>query len=103
MLEKHIQRKILNYLEEKMFEGKCVVARTHSGVFNLAGGGYAHCAIAGYPDITLLYKGKFYGIEVKQEKGKQSEDQKRMEKWITQCGGIYLIARNLKDISDLIS
>jgi len=84
-----------------MFEGLCVVARVNSGILPLAKGGYARGAIEGYPDIVLLYNGKFYGIEVKSSTGRQSNDQKRMQQWITEAGGIYILTRSLQDIKQI--
>jgi hypothetical protein len=100
--EHTIQRNILNYLEKLMFDGSCVVARVNSGTLALARGEYAKGAIEGYPDIAVLYQGKFYGIEVKSKTGKQSPAQKRMENWIIGCGGIYIIARSLRDVASII-
>ena len=48
----------------------------------------------GMPDICALYQGMFLGIEVKNEKGRQSPEQKRWQKLIEENGGIYLIARD---------
>ena len=103
MLESKIQKKILDYLDERMFYGELVYARVNSGMLHLSGGGCAKGAPAGFPDIMILYKGKFIGVEVKQEKGKQSDVQVEMQKKIEDSGGIYIIARSLNDVIALVS
>lgn len=85
-----------------MFAGVCVVARVNSGVFSLATAGYARGAIKGFPDIVCLYKGRFYGIEVKSYTGQQSPEQIRMQAWIGNCGGVYIVAKTLSDITKII-
>jgi hypothetical protein len=85
-----------------MFQGVCVVARVNSGTFALAKGRYARGAIKGFPDIVCLYKGRMYGIEVKSDTGKQSDEQVRMQAWFMNCGGIYVLTSTLRDIQKII-
>lgn len=54
---------------------------------NLAGLG----VYPGIPDLTCIYKGKVYQIEVKTKKGRQSSNQKLFQDdWESQ-GGIYIL------------
>lgn len=57
----------------------------------------------GTPDIVGCYLGRFIGIEVKTPQGTQSPAQKEIEKEIVACGGVYIVARSLQDIEDLIN
>ena len=51
----------------------------------------------GSPDfIGLLSNGRFIGVEFKSEKGKQSENQIRLEKEILQRRGIYKVISDLE-------
>lgn len=51
----------------------------------------------GIPDIIGIIDGKFYGIEVKIGKDRQSADQKEIEKEIKDSGGVYFIAKSYDD------
>lgn len=51
----------------------------------------------GVPDIIAIIDGRFYGIEVKIGKDRQSADQKEVEREIKEAGGVYFIAKNYDD------
>ena len=51
----------------------------------------------GIPDIIGIIDGKFYGIEVKIGKDRQSAEQKEIEKEINDSGGVYFIAKSYDD------
>jgi Holliday junction resolvase len=52
----------------------------------------------GIPDILACYRGVFFGIEVKNEVGKPSDDQIRELHSIRAAGGIAVIARGVSDV-----
>lgn len=55
---------------------------------------------AGFPDLILLHPNKFYpfmGIELKTEKGKQSEQQKEYQKMFEEIGAKYIVVRSLDE------
>lgn len=56
----------------------------------------------GVPDIILIYKGKFVGLEVKNETGKQAESQILFEKECKAHGGYYKVVRSVGDVQELI-
>lgn len=56
----------------------------------------------GWPDITLCKEGKFIGLEVKTQKGRQTEAQKEVEKQIKAAGGEYYIVRSVEDVIEVI-
>ena len=85
-----------------MFDGDCVVARVNSGILPLANGQFARGAIKGFPDIILLYRGNFIGIEVKTKTGTQSEEQKKMENLIVRNGGLYFVVRSLDEVKKIV-
>lgn len=59
---------------------------------------YVRFGSVGSPDIFAFKDGKLYGIEVKTEKGKQSDDQKKWEQRLNANGGNYILARSLDHV-----
>ncbi len=55
-------------------------------------------SINGVPDIILIKEGIFIGLEVKQPKGKQSDNQKVFEKLCTANGAEYHIVTSIDDV-----
>lgn len=88
MREKNIENKIKNYLKSI----GAYYVKYHGNQFSQVG----------VPDILVCYKGKFIGIEVKNEKGKTSPLQDINLKQIKQAGGISLVARSVEDVSEII-
>ena len=56
----------------------------------------------GVPDIVACYKGRFIGIEVKNETGKTSPLQDINLKMINEAGGIGIVARSVEDVRKII-
>ena len=95
--EKDIQKAIMDYLQYLENMGKCYVVRTQSGQIFIDGRKF-QTGKPGTPDILLCYNGKFYGIEVKRHKGKQSKAQKEAQDRIEKAKGNYILAYSLDDI-----
>jgi hypothetical protein len=57
----------------------------------------------GLPDIQGVMNGKFYGIEVKIGRDKQSEQQRTVESEITASGGKYLLVHSFDDFIEQIN
>lgn len=68
---------------------------THDGRFTRYG-------VKGQPDIFLIYRGLFVGIECKSKTGTQTRDQKQWQKNCERGGGIYVIARSVDDVRRVI-
>lgn len=96
-LEKHIQKNILEYLQLR----KHFAWRNNSGAFKTDAGGFYRFGDLGSPDIFLVKNGCIYGLEVKNAKGKQSDNQKTWEEGFTKAGGIYKVVRSLEDVQAL--
>lgn len=93
--EREIQRAILKYLRLR----GCLVAVTDAGAAYRAGSFGADTVPAGWPDITgLLPDGRFIGVEVKSQVGRQSPVQKQMEQAVRQRNGIYILACSIDDV-----
>ena len=76
MLEKEIQKQILDYLGIK----KYFYWRNNTGAMpTMYKGrkGFVRFGDVGSPDIFLVREGRIYGLEVKTPKGKQSDTQIR--------------------------
>lgn len=54
----------------------------------------------GTADIVGLIapEGRMIQIEVKSDTGKQSDDQKRMQRVVSAMGGVYVLARSVADV-----
>jgi hypothetical protein len=96
MLEKDIQKSIIEYLSIK----RHFFWRNNSGAIVSEYKGkkrFMRFGETGSPDICLIKSGKFIGLEVKNEKGRQSPEQKQ---WETDCilaGAEYHIVRSIDD------
>lgn len=88
MLEKEIQKQIIDYLESIGAYVVKVIRANKSGV----------------PDLIVCLNGKFIGIEVKR-KGKKNnvtELQKRHLQWIKESDGKAIVADGLDDIKTFL-
>lgn len=86
--EKHIENRIKSYLKSK-------------GAYFVKYFGNSFSQ-AGVCDLLVCYKGRFIGIEVKNEKGKTSPLQEVNLKQIKEAGGISLVARSVEDVQKVI-
>lgn len=77
MLEKQFEHKVRKFLDEK-------------GAYHVK---YFGCAMtqAGVPDVLCCFKGIFFGIELKQAKGKPSELQLMNLRKINKAGGVGVL------------
>lgn len=62
----------------------------------------ANGMMSGCSDLIMLYKGKVIFIEVKSEKGKQSDTQKAFEKLVNSEGHHYILVRSFNDAYEKI-
>lgn len=103
MLEKHIQKQILDYLSYRpgkfwrqntgAFKGKYTSKRT--GVTKSR---FVQFSISGAADITGVKDGRRIEIEVKRPKKDQSPEQIAFQELIESQGGLYVLARSLEDV-----
>lgn len=57
---------------------------------------------AGISDLIILHQGKVYFIEMKSEKGKQSESQKEFQRIVEQQGHFYQVIRTYEECAKFI-
>lgn len=102
MSESRIQTAILKKLQSS---GVLCWRNNNQATYDNRLGGYRHNPYArrGVSDILgVLPGGKHLEIEVKGPDGKQSPDQAVHEKRVTELGGVYILARSVKDVEHLI-
>jgi len=58
--------------------------------------------LAGCPDLISLHKGKVYFIEMKSEKGRQSESQKEFQIIVEGQGHFYQVIRTWEECENFI-
>lgn len=101
MAEAQLQRAICDYLALKkhfFFRLNTIpVFDSRRGVFRAM----PKYARRGAPDIVVVRKGQFIGLEVKQLRGRQSLDQTQFETELRAAGGQYHIVRSVIDIKNL--
>lgn len=93
-----LQKVILEYLNSR----NIFAWRNNSGIAF-----YKHRVVSygavGSPDIIgIMPNGRFLGIEVKNKKGRLSENQKKFLYKIEQNGGVAIVARSLDDVIKVI-
>ena len=91
--ENKVQRDILSILD--MFG---YFWRTNSG------GRKVRChSCKGVPDILgVMRGGRFVGIEVKTDTGRQSDDQQIFQEAIEAVGGLYILARDVETVVEIL-
>lgn len=72
--------------------------RNNTGSLPNSSGRFVPFGCPGSSDIIGCYRGRFVGIEVKAESGRQSDQQRRFETRLTRAGGLYVLARSVEDV-----
>lgn len=103
MKESFIQTAIEQTLKYYENLGKIVYEKNNTGAYKTANGGFVRYGKAGSPDFYIFCKGgKTLMVEVKNEKGKQNENQKEFQDKITKLGFNYYIVRSVDDVDKLL-
>lgn len=89
MSESDIVRSILKYL--KTVPG-CFCWKEHGGMYGTAG----------IPDIIACIGGRFYGFEVKTDKGSPTRLQEAVIGKIRKAGGIAAVVRSAGEVEDIL-
>ena len=100
--ESEIQSGIIDFLSILEEQGKLFFQRTNNTtVYDPVGKRFRSLSKGqkkGFPDILVLKKGKAIGIEVKTSIGKQSKEQKAIEKSFIKQGMEYYVVRSIEDV-----
>ena len=89
MKESTIVKAILKYLKTLPL---CFAWKEHGGMYGTAG----------IPDIIACIGGKFYGFEVKTERGKPTALQTATMRKIKAAGGIAVVVRSVDDVKAVL-
>ncbi len=104
MKESDIQRSIIDYLEIQEAIGRLFFQRINNtpiwdkNRFRALPKGTKK----GFPDILIIKNCKCIGIEVKTEKGRQSEHQKDQQERFIKNGAEYFVVRSLEDLIKIL-
>ena len=101
MGEKDLQKLILDWLTAK----RIFNYRNNSGAMVSEYKGkkrFMRFGANGSPDIVCVIDGQYVGIEVKGEKGKQSDSQKVFQVLLENAGGKYVLVYTLEDLIENI-
>jgi len=108
MLEAKLQNLILGQLGARWPDEVFVYRSNAGGAKEARTGRQLFFGLRGQADITGVLRRRRDGvgvalyIEVKSETGRQREEQKTFEANIRRCGGIYILARSLEDVTSEI-
>lgn len=58
---------------------------------------FVRYGLPGSADIIGVHKGRFIAIEVKSQRGRQSDNQRQFQRSIEDAGGIYILAFSVDD------
>ena len=78
-----------------------IPAATRNGIMaavKKAAGHYKCTSEKGLPDITVIYRGVYMGLEVKKHDGRQSPDQKAIQKRMDKVNAHYYVVRSIDDV-----
>lgn len=106
MKESQIQSAIIDYLQVLENQGKVFFQRMNTtGLYNPTTKGFMRMPKGvkkGMPDILVIQGGQVIGLEVKTETGRQSKEQRIMERRFKDNGAEYHIVRSADDVIDLL-
>ena len=106
MKESEIQSAIIDYLKILDQQGTLFFHRSNNNtVYDPIGKRFRSLAKGqkkGFPDILVLFHGKCIGIEVKTDTGRQSKEQKEIEKSFLKQGFEYYVVRSLDDVKNVL-
>lgn len=106
MKESEIQSNIIDYLQLMENQGKLFFQRTNNTpVFDPRTKKFRSLAKGqkkGFPDILVLMQGRTIGLEVKTDIGKQSKEQKEIEKQFKKQRAWYYVVRSVDEVVRII-
>ena len=106
MKESEIQSSIIDYLQLLENQGKLFIQRVNNTpIYDPIGRKFRSLAKGtkrGFPDILVFKDGKCIGLEVKTNVGKQSKEQREMEKLMKEHGAAYYVVRSLDEVIEII-
>lgn len=99
ILEKNIQRQILQYLRLK----KIFAFKLNNVGIKKVNGSYIPSGILGLPDIIAHYDGRVVYLEIKSETGKLSKHQIAFQEQCKKDSVQYLVIRSFSDLIRILN
>ena len=100
MSEIRIQQEILQAIGAR---DDLRVWRNQTGALRDERGRLVRFGLPGSADILGILKGgRFLAIEVKSPTGRQSEQQHNFERMVRNMGGLYILARSVSDVLEVL-
>lgn len=98
------EHKIQNEILVALSKNNCVVFRSNAGKIRTEDGRTIMLFPPGFPDICGWRKldGKFFAIEIKNERGQLRDSQKRFAKFASTQPIIYGVARSAEDALKIV-
>lgn len=92
--EYHLQCLIIDFLKIQLHKSALLTCFPSGGGGKIRGAMLKRMGlVAGWPDLQIIFKGKYYGLEVKTEKGKVSENQKAIHDSLIKQGAKVAVVR----------
>lgn len=99
MNETALVKQILQYLGWR----KGVFAyRQNTGAVKIDNKRFVSFGFPGLADIIGIYRGRYLAIEAKIRPNKQTAQQKAFEETVGRYGGLYILAYDLKNVTDVL-
>ena len=99
------EKDLLKLIQDWLTAHKVFHYRSNTGAVAFKGGAktrFVRFGTPGAPDIIAVVKGQYVGIEVKGEKGEQSQVQYDFQMDLKRAGGLYILARKLEDVTAVL-
>ncbi len=96
-----LQRAVLDYLTYLSNGRALYFFRSAAGMVRTDQGRMFKTGKPGCPDISVVFAGKYIGLEIKTATGRQSALQKQAQADILAAGGEYHLIRDMEDVKRL--
>lgn len=100
--ESAIVTAIIQYLQYMENQGKLVFIRNNTGAVKTDSGRFLRFGKAGSSDIIIFTDHRALFVEVKNEKGRQSENQKAFQHSVEDQGFQYIIVRSVSELEKIL-
>ena len=102
MKESLLQSSIETYLAYQENLGKLVYQKNNSGALKTQHGSFIRFGKKGSPDFYVFLKGKVIALEVKNETGRQNQNQKDFQIKFENLAHAYKIVRSIDEVESLL-
>jgi hypothetical protein len=97
---KREESQALAAIQDALIAAGAVTWRCNTGVAVYGAAKVRYGLGIGAADLVGVYRGRFFGVEVKSSRGRQSPAQKAWQRAVEGAGGIYVLARDVDTAMD---